>query len=58
MGLSALSRMRRNRGDKGVVDEFFGDQIMRYICGGTLFSKSKSLGLGGGAPTFKSSLST
>ena len=31
-----------------IVDEFFGDQIMRYICGGTLFSKSKSLGIGGG----------
>lgn len=38
-GIDAMSK---------IVDEFFGDQIMRYICGGTLFSKSKSLGIGGG----------
>jgi hypothetical protein len=53
MDAYGIERIEPNAGGietiKGVVDEFFGDQIMRYICGGTLFSKSKALGLGGGA---------
>lgn len=34
---------------KGVVHEFFGHQIKRYISGQTLTSESEALGIGGGA---------
>jgi len=39
---------------QGVVHEFFGHQIVRYIAGQTLSSESSAMGIGSGAADFQS----
>lgn len=39
---------------QGVVHEFFGHQIVRYIAGQTLSSESQAMGIGSGAADFQS----